>query len=101
MTSEKVEFEYRFDVYDLRNKTFIVNKLLRFGGEKVHDYMLYPFVVFHSPKNTYIRLRKEYNGVFLTEKTYDGPFADEKETKYESFQDALKTLVDSGYRVKY
>lgn len=91
-----LELEYRF--YDYYKPT-IIEILIKNGAIKIHDPIIMELTVFNAP--TYLRVRKEYNKVLLTSKSYKGKFAVENETEVADYNDTIKSMLKSGYSIKY
>jgi adenylate cyclase class IV len=92
----KLELEYRF--YDYCKPT-IIQTLINNGGVKIHDPIVMELTVFNA--STYLRVRKEYNKVLLTSKSYKGTFAVEKEIEVADYNDTIESMKKSGYSIKY
>lgn len=91
-----LELEYRF--YDYYKPT-IIETLIKNGGVKIHDPIVMELTVFNAP--IYLRVRKEYNKVLLTSKSYKGTFAVEKEIEVADYNDTIESMKKSGYSIKY
>jgi adenylate cyclase class IV len=91
-----LELEYRF--YDYYKST-IIETLIKNGGVKIHDPIVMELTVFNAP--TYLRVRKEYNKVLLTSKSYNGTFAVEKEIEVADYNDTIESMKRTGYSIKY
>ncbi len=91
-----LELEYRF--YDYYKST-IIETLIKNGGVKIHDPIVMELTVFNAP--TYLRIRKEYNKVLLTSKSYNGTFAVEKEIEVADYNDTIESMKRTGYSIKY
>jgi adenylate cyclase class IV len=91
-----LELEYRF--YDYYKPT-IIEILIKNGGLKIHDPIVMELTVFNAP--TYLRVRKEYNKVLLTSKSYNGTFAVENEIEVADYNETIERMKTSGYSIKY
>jgi predicted adenylyl cyclase CyaB len=96
------EYELRFINF---NKNNIINKLKLGGGKQIHKAIIYEYIVFKHPlgiKNTYIRVRKEFDNITFTYKcNTDKKFVDEYEINVSDYDVFVNMLFMIGFKKAY
>jgi len=96
------EYEFRFTEYV---KSDIIKKILKMEGTQIHKAIIYEYITFMHPlneKNTYIRVRKEFDKITFTyKKNTDKKFADEYEVNISEYDTFIKILYMLGFKKAY
>jgi predicted adenylyl cyclase CyaB len=96
------EYELRFINY---KKNILIDKLKSLGGKQIHKPVIYEYIVFKHPlnkKNTYIRVRKEFNHTTFTYKNNTNKkFVDEYEIEVSNYDILINMLYMMGFKKAY
>ena len=96
------EYELRFINF---KKKELISKLKSFGGKQIHKPIIYEYIVFKHPlekKNTYIRVRKEFNHTTFTyKKKTNQKFCDEYEIEVSDYDTLINMLYMMGFKKLY
>ena len=96
------EYELRFTNF---NKNNIISKLKELGATQLHKPIIYEYIVFQHPlkiKNTYIRVRKEFDKITFTYKTnINEKFVNEYEVNISDYDEFVKMFYMLGFKKAY